>query len=163
MSKIVYNKLIRDKVPEAIERTGKAFATHIISEDEYQLYLCHKLHEETTEYLESDDISELADLVEVIHALVKAKGFTWEDLEKIRHEKLAKRGGFDKRLCLEYVGGNECLIFLLMKNGGPIIARNSTYVNKDGNFIIIHPDGERTPVSEDDIEASYIFLEEMPK
>lgn len=50
-----------------------------------------------------------------------------------------------------------------MKNGGPIIARNSTYVNKDGNFIIIHPDGERTPVSEDDIEASYTFLEEMPK
>lgn len=82
MSKIVYDKLIRDKVPEAIERTGKAFATHIISEDEYQLYLRHKLHEETTEYLESDDISELADLVEVIHALVKAKGFTWEDLEK---------------------------------------------------------------------------------
>lgn len=73
MSKIVYNKLIRDKVPEAIERTGKAFATHIISEDEYQLYLRHKLHEETTEYLESDDISELADLVEAIHALVKAR------------------------------------------------------------------------------------------
>lgn len=163
MPKIVYDKLIRDKVPAAIEKTGKVFATHTLSDDEYPEYLYRKLQEETTEFLEFNNISELADLVEVIHALVKAKGYTWDDLEKIRHDKAAMRGTFDKKLCLEYVGGNECLIILLMKNSGPIIARNSTSKMEDGNYIITLPDGEKIVTPRDEIESIYEFLEDMPK
>jgi len=62
-----------------------------------------KLDEELAEYHKDQNIEELADLLEVIHAAAIARGYTLEDLEQIRAEKAAKRGGFEKRILLKEV------------------------------------------------------------
>ena len=62
-----------------------------------------KLNEELSEYQESKSLEELADLLEVMRAVVNARGRTWEQLEQIRQEKAAKRGGFEKKILLKEV------------------------------------------------------------
>ena len=62
-----------------------------------------KLDEELAEYQESKSLEELADLLEVVRAVVKARGWTWEQLEQVRKEKAAKRGGFEKKIFLKEV------------------------------------------------------------
>ena len=49
------------------------------------------------------NIEELADLLEVIYAATKARGYSIEELEKVRVEKVEKRGGFDKKILLKKV------------------------------------------------------------
>lgn len=95
-----YNKLVRDRVPEIIESTGKSCTTEILSTEDYLRMLDAKLDEELAEYRKDQNIEELADLVEVIHAAVIACGYTLEDLERVRAEKKSKRGGFEKRILL---------------------------------------------------------------
>ncbi len=86
-----------------IEQTRKTFRTRILNEDEYRSYLNLKLQEELEEYLESGDVSELADMVEVINTIVKTKGVSPDAFEELREEKKKARGGFDKQLLLESV------------------------------------------------------------
>ncbi len=62
-----------------------------------------KLNEELAEYQESKSLEELADLLEVMGAVVKARGYTWDDLTKLRKIKKEMRGGFEKRLLLKEV------------------------------------------------------------
>ncbi len=59
-----------------------------------------KLNEELLEYQESKSLEELADLLEVIHAIVIARGYSWNDLNALRQAKLKERGGFEKRILL---------------------------------------------------------------
>jgi len=67
------------------------------------MHLDSKLQEELQEYLSSDNPEELADLVEVIYAIVKYKGLTIEAFEGLRKRKAQERGAFDKKLLLEEV------------------------------------------------------------
>jgi predicted house-cleaning noncanonical NTP pyrophosphatase (MazG superfamily) len=97
---IKYNKLVRDRVPEIIKSTGKSCTTEILSAEDYLLKIDAKLDEELAEYHKDQNIEELADIVEVIHAAVIARGYTLEDLERVRAEKESKRGGFEKRILL---------------------------------------------------------------
>ena len=62
-----------------------------------------KLGEELVEYQESKSLEELADLLEVMDAVVKARGYTWEQLTDIRKKKKKERGGFEKRILLKEV------------------------------------------------------------
>ena len=103
MNKIKYNKLVRDRIPEIIESSGKTCSTEILSPEEYLRMLDAKLDEELAEYHKDQNIEELADLLEVIHAAAIARGYTLEDLEQIRAEKAAKRGTFEKRILLKEV------------------------------------------------------------
>lgn len=98
--KKIYNKLIRDKIPEIIEDDGGSCKTRVLKEDEYLTELDKKLSEELAEYLESGSLEELADLTEVIRAVTVARGYSTEELEKVRAEKAAQRGGFEKKLLL---------------------------------------------------------------
>lgn len=98
--KKIYNKLIRDKIPEIIEADGGSCKTRVLKEDEYLTELDKKLSEELSEYLESGSIEELADLYEVIRSVAVARGYSTEELEKVRAEKAAQRGGFEKKLLL---------------------------------------------------------------
>lgn len=102
-----YHKLVRDRIPEIIEAGGNRCRVEELTQTEYVRMLEKKLSEELTEYLESKALEELADLQEVIHALVSARGYTWEQLEQIRLEKQGKRGGFEKRLLLLEVEERE--------------------------------------------------------
>ena len=100
MSMIKYNKLVRDRIPEIIEASGKICKTEILSDDEYLKMIDAKLDEELAEYHKDQNIEELADLMEVIYAAAIARGYTLEQLEQIRAEKAEKRGGFRKKILL---------------------------------------------------------------
>ncbi|MCH5195630.1 MAG: nucleoside triphosphate pyrophosphohydrolase [Oscillospiraceae bacterium] len=100
---IEYNKLIRDKIPEIIEASGKKCITEEMNTDTYIQYLDRKLNEELAEYQADKSLDELADLLEVIYAVVVARGYSVEELEQVRKEKAEKRGGFEKRLRLKGV------------------------------------------------------------
>ncbi|MDG4658527.1 nucleoside triphosphate pyrophosphohydrolase [Ectobacillus antri] len=99
-----YNKLVRDKIPAVIERTGKAYTTRILDNEEYIEALRVKSQEELNEYLEAatneSALEELADLLEIIHALANYHGADIQDVERIRQEKADKRGGFMEKVFL---------------------------------------------------------------
>jgi predicted house-cleaning noncanonical NTP pyrophosphatase (MazG superfamily) len=100
MNKIVYNKLIRDRIPEIIEKSGKTAIVQTLENKQYHAKLNEKLSEELQEYQESKSIEELADIVEVIYAIVKTQGNSIEEFERIRIEKGGNRGYFEKKLLL---------------------------------------------------------------
>lgn len=98
-----YNKLVRDKIPEIIESKGDECTLEILSDDRYIEMLDKKLNEELAEYQADKTLEELADLLEVIYAVVKARGYSVEQLEKVRKEKADKRGSFEKKILLKQV------------------------------------------------------------
>ena len=100
MATKIYNKLVRDLIPNIIEESGNECRTRILSDDEYLKMLDAKLDEELLEYHQDQSIEELADLLELIQAAAIARGFTLEELESVRAEKAKKRGGFDKKIFL---------------------------------------------------------------
>lgn len=101
---IFYNKLIRDKIPEVIEKTGKKFTTKILSNEEYLQELQAKGFEELKEYVEAKDkeslLEELADVLEVVYALVEYHGTSINEIEDIRKRKANARGGFKEKIYL---------------------------------------------------------------
>ena len=99
----IYNKMVRDRIPEIIEASGKSCVTEILSDEEYLKMIDTKLDEELAEYHKDQNIEELADLLEVIRAAVIARGYSIEELEKVRAEKAAKRGVFEKKMLLKEV------------------------------------------------------------
>ena len=106
MATKAYHKLVRDRIPEIIEADGKTCVTEILPDEQYLEMLDAKLTEELSEYQESHSLEELADLLEVLRVVVKARGWTWEELELVRQGKAAKRGGFEKRILLKEVREN---------------------------------------------------------
>lgn len=102
----IYNKLVRDRIPEIIEATGNTCRTAVLSDEDYLRMLDEKLHEELAEYQESKALEELADLIEVIAATAKARGYSWEELMQIRDKKREQRGGFESKLLLLEVSEN---------------------------------------------------------
>ena len=106
MSVIEYNKLVRDKIPQIIEDDNKKCSVRILDDEEYLKMVDVKLDEELAEYHKDQNVEELADLLEVIYAAAKARGYSIEELERIRKEKADKRGAFDKKIFLETVTEN---------------------------------------------------------
>ena len=100
---IIYNKLVRDRIPEIIAAHGQTYEVRVLEEDEYRVALNHKLREEMDEYARDEEIGELADLLEVIYALAAVKGVSAHALEDLRSAKRKDRGGFDQRLLLVHV------------------------------------------------------------
>lgn len=100
---IVYNKLVRDKIPEIIEAEGKEVYTKKLEESEYIKELNKKIVEEMNEYLEDNNVEELADIVEVIYGILDYKNISIEEFEKIRKSKTDKKGAFKERIFLEKV------------------------------------------------------------
>ena len=98
----IHNKLVRDKIPEIIANNGRKAKYHVLSEEEYRAALDKKLLEEVEEYQVDKNLEEMSDILEVLYAICKAGGYTREDLEAVRKEKYQKRGGFERKLFLEY-------------------------------------------------------------
>lgn len=103
--KIVYNKLVRDRIPEIIEASGDVPITRILGADEIKEALLDKLAEETTEFIDSPNLGlaleELADMQEVVDALTRVSGFTLAERERVRRQKSDERGAFENRVFLE--------------------------------------------------------------
>lgn len=100
----VYNKLVRDRIPQIIEQSNKKFTTRTLEPSEHLTEIKKKLEEEVQEFQETtnaqDALEELADILELIHAALPIHGATYEELEKIRIAKKEKRGGFEQRIYL---------------------------------------------------------------
>ena len=95
-----YNKLVRDKIPEIIQKNGDIPKIKLLDDEEYFNALSQKLKEEVDEYLDNYSIDELADIMEVIHAIVRYKGLTIDELEHTRLKKCNECGGFDGKIYL---------------------------------------------------------------
>lgn len=106
--KIIHNKLVRDRIPEIIAFNGQKCVCRTLSQQEYLSALDVKLNEELNEYQQDKSMEELADLLEVIHAVIAARGSTYEQVDTIRLAKKEKRGGFEKRIWLESVEEVTC-------------------------------------------------------
>ena len=95
-----YNKAIRDKIPEIIQKDGFSCNIKDLSDEEFLVEIEKKLSEEVKEYQNDKNPEELADILEVIYRIAKLRGVSKEELEKIRIENNSKRGSFDKNLFL---------------------------------------------------------------
>jgi predicted house-cleaning noncanonical NTP pyrophosphatase (MazG superfamily) len=105
----IFNKIVRDKIPDIIKAEGRSVVTKILSDDEALIYLKKKLCEEVDEFLASDSLHELADIVEVVRALASALGSNASSVEAIRKEKRLKNGGFGRRILLLSAGSKANL------------------------------------------------------
>jgi predicted house-cleaning noncanonical NTP pyrophosphatase (MazG superfamily) len=109
--KKIYNKLIRDKIPEIIESDGCQAKVRVLGKKEILLELRRKVLEEANELIEaenkSDIVNELADILELIDAILENQNINPKLLKKEQKLKYKKRGGFKKGLFLEYVIENK--------------------------------------------------------
>lgn len=87
VKEIIYNKLVRDKIPEIIESDGKVCEIEILSDGKYIEMIDAKLDEELAEYHKDQNLEELADLLEVIQTAVVARGYSVKGLEDLRAKK----------------------------------------------------------------------------
>ena len=102
----IYNKLVRDGIPEIIKENGGEVICHVLSDREFEEALNNKLFEEVKEVVEAtgrERIEELADMLEIIKALAKLEDSNLDEVIKISNEKVKKRGAFDKKIYLEKV------------------------------------------------------------
>lgn len=97
---MIYNKLVRDKIPEIIEANGGKADVRVLSEEEYLHFLEKKLDEEVGEYHKDKTLEELADIMEVVYALAATAGCSHEQLMEIFRKKHDARGGFEKQILL---------------------------------------------------------------
>lgn len=99
-----YDKLVRDDIPDIIANSGKSVQfRYLIDDDEYKLALEMKLDEEVAEFHENPSIEEIADIAEVLYALIEAYGYRVIDVMQYRAAKKAEKGGFECGVYLEEV------------------------------------------------------------
>lgn len=98
-----YNKLVRDNIPNIISENGEKPITRVLTDEEYIRELNFKIEEEVKEYLLDFSVEELADIEEVIRAILDYKNVSYEEFEKVRLNKVNKRGAFKDKIFLERV------------------------------------------------------------
>ena len=96
-----YHKAIRDKIPEIIKKDGYTCNVETMNDEKYLVEIEKKLSEEVIEYQNDKNSEELADILEVIYRIAKLKGISKEQLEKIRLDKVEKKGAFENNLFLK--------------------------------------------------------------
>ena len=96
----IYNKLVRDRIPEIIEKQGKTCHYAVMDDAAYKAALDAKLTEELNEYHASGELEELADLLEVIYAIAEFRGETPESLNALAEKKAIERGHFREKYLL---------------------------------------------------------------
>ncbi len=111
-----YNKLVRDKMIDIYKHD---VANHVTASDYKVRYLAKgeiierlkdKLREETEEVFAAHGNpdktalkEEIADVIEVIDAILYHNGLLLAEVLEIRNKKKEKRGGFEEGLYLEYI------------------------------------------------------------
>jgi predicted house-cleaning noncanonical NTP pyrophosphatase (MazG superfamily) len=103
--RVEHNKLVRDRIPEIIRARGAYAATRVLDEGEYLPALLGKLVEEAREAAAASAAElphELADLTEVIGAILDQLGLSWSDITARADEKRAGTGGYRERIFLEH-------------------------------------------------------------
>lgn len=99
----LYNKLVRDKVPEVLEQEGKKYVIQYAEKEKMLDLLKDKLKEEAREFFQDDSLEGLADIVEVVFSLANKLGYSEEEVLVKRTEKREEKGGFEEGIVLERV------------------------------------------------------------
>lgn len=105
MKKYFHKKLIRDKIPEIIETNNGHYETRVLDNKEFEVELKKKLIEEARELQNANDeeiLGELADVLELVKSIAVQKGIEFKTVEEKQITKKEKRGGFDKKIFLEW-------------------------------------------------------------
>ncbi|WP_027482365.1 nucleoside triphosphate pyrophosphohydrolase [Deinococcus pimensis] len=98
-----YDKLVRDRIPEIIEASGKTADVEVMEGEVFLRALLDKLVEEAREARDAspqERATELADLLEVIEAVMRAEGLSEPQVRAVQRERREARGGFERRLRL---------------------------------------------------------------
>lgn len=99
--KYTYNKLVRDKIPANIDSMeGRKSNWRVMDDEKYIKELNKKLLEEAHELIEENATEELADIMEVIQSIMRAKNISWEEVKKIQEMKRQQKGGFNDKIYL---------------------------------------------------------------
>lgn len=105
MEERVFNKLVRDKIPEKIKNNGEVPYTRVLSDEEFRIELEKKLLEECNEVLKAvsldERVEELADVLEVLCAIGALEGKDLDSIISVMKSKCEKRGGFTQKIFLE--------------------------------------------------------------
>jgi predicted house-cleaning noncanonical NTP pyrophosphatase (MazG superfamily) len=100
----VYNKLVRDAIPQIIGAQGKLCKFKMIEDDgEFKVYLYQKLMEEVAEFKENPSLEEAADVMEVFEKILEVHGFDKYDVGRARLDKVMDKGAFQHKIVLEEV------------------------------------------------------------
>ena len=102
----VYNKLVRDNIPNIIKTKGEEPIIKVLDDETYKKELEKKLYEEYEEVLEAsgeERVEELADILEIIKALARLQNKTLDDVIECANRKAEKRGAFEEKIFLEKV------------------------------------------------------------
>ncbi len=97
----IYDKLVRDRIPEIIEASGNKCEIEVVSDEVALEYLYKKLNEEVGELLEDKNLDEIADVMEVLFAIGSKYGYSEDEVLGRRNEKKDTRGGFGSNLVLK--------------------------------------------------------------
>lgn len=98
------SKLVRDLIPDIIPEDKKGnYKFTVVEDEEFGRLIKEKLVEEINEYLEAENLEELADVLEVLEAIMKHKNFNPTELDGVKQSKKEKRGGFEKKILMEVV------------------------------------------------------------
>ena len=90
-----YKKLVRDKIPEILDKKGILYEKRVANDLEYREELIKKLLEEANEFFKDKSIEELADVMEVVEVLKSLPEF--KGVERVRLDKLEEKGGFKSK------------------------------------------------------------------
>ena len=106
--KYYHKKLIRDKIPGIIKKSGEDYETRVLGKAEFEKELKKKLTEESKELAKAPKVkllNELADVLELTKSIASYYKIPFSKLEKFQEDKRKKRGGFRKKLFLIWSTG----------------------------------------------------------
>lgn len=99
-----YNKLVRDRVLEFIEKDELISETKTLSKKETIKLLKAKIIEEGQELVGAEDLEEtkkeMSDLLEILKSLAEELEIEMDEIEKLRQDRAEKRGRFKKHILL---------------------------------------------------------------
>mgnify|MGYP003638603487 CR=1 FL=1 len=99
----IYQKLVRDRIPEIIEKDGKEFSVYQVRGDRLKDYAMKKLQEEVQEFVEDPSAEEAADIMEIFHFICDRLGLKDSEIMSETTSKRIVRGGFEMGYILEWV------------------------------------------------------------
>lgn len=103
---IVFNKLVRDRIPEIIKASGDECDYRIASKQEFRVLLNQKLREEAEELIDNPCAEEIGDVLEVVETIARLNAIGLEDIKADKIKKKKERGGFNSRVVLENTTNN---------------------------------------------------------
>ncbi len=99
----VYPKLVRDKIPELIMRSGRRPVFRRVQGAELKRYADAKILEEAKEFSKSGELEELLDLLEAIYFRLQLEGISAQEAHERLMRRRHERGGFEGGVLLERV------------------------------------------------------------